>query len=743
VSARTLAVVLYSHHVADLVQDHGGAHSLTYIDQPGPTPVSLSMPTQQPHHRHKVVEPFLEGLLPDRDDTRDAMGREFGVSGRNPFALLARIGLDCAGAVQFAEPGALTDVLERRGSLNAVDDKEIGARLRALRSGASPSWVASRERWSLAGAQAKLALRRGDDGSWYEASGSEPTTHIIKPGVIEFEMQALNEHVCLGVAARLGLPAAESSYVEFDGEPAIVVTRYDRQFTASGLMRVHQEDLCQASGVSPRDKYESSGGPSAVDVVNLLRRHGHPSEQARNVARFTTYLAYNYLIGASDAHAKNFSVLLIGDSVRLAPLYDVASGLPYDSTTQTGLSSAAMAIDGKRKFGHVEARHWIAFAAQTRQDGDEVLDTVRRIATALPDAMSDALNDPRIAKPATELRQRMLDKVSHLCAVTVGEIERSARNGALRRVPSNRPSIGGAPRQQVKAEHRPLAAPGSQLDDAEASASGPVFALSGPNAFLSDPPFAKTDPATPWLVMRALARFKMSKPQERLPRAIKSLGDEMPSELLERWRRVLAKSGLTGALREVVTDGGHSRGPAYVMTQSVDTGLGRDPDAVLRVGVFLPAMSDATLRILVEVWLPPRGLYPLDLAVTTLGDAAAYACEDLPAWLTTIVQGIDPRAPVVDAYIQAATSDVYGTNPVPVGDLLDLAPLGPPGPTPAMGFAGAERLSMGGPREAVARILDGAVWDQGFLDAPEGLFQSYVTPGGVDGKSERRGPTVY
>lgn len=436
-SVHTLAVVLYGRHVADLVQDHGGAHSLTYTGQPGPTPVSLSMPIQQQRHRHKVVEPFLDGLLPDRDDTRDAMGREFGVSGRNPFALLTRVGLDCAGAVQFAEPDALTDVLERRGTLSAVDDQEIGARLRTLRSGARASWVASRERWSLAGAQAKFALRRGDDGSWYEARGSEPTTHIIKPGVIEFELQALNEHVCLGTAARLGLPAAKSSYVEFDGEPAIVVTRYDRQVTASGLMRVHQEDLCQASAVSPRDKYESSGGPSAVDVVSLLRRHGHPSEQARNVERFTAYLAYNYLIGAPDAHAKNFSVLLIGDNVRLAPLYDVASGLPYDATTQTGLSSAAMAIDGTREFGHIEARHWIAFAARTRQDIDDVLDTVRRIATALPDALSDALNDPQIAKPATQLRQRMLDKASHLSAVTLGEIDRSARYADRRHVPPN------------------------------------------------------------------------------------------------------------------------------------------------------------------------------------------------------------------------------------------------------------------------------------------------------------------
>lgn len=430
-TSRTLSVVMYGRHVADLVQASGGAHSLSYTDQPGATPVSLSMPLQQAHHRRRVVEPFLEGLLPDREDTRDAMGRELGVSGRNPFALLAHIGLDCAGAVQFTDPALLEDVLNRRGTLEPIEDKEIGSRLRALRLNAAASWLASRERWSLAGAQAKFALRRRDDGRWCEAMGSEPTTHIIKPGVLGLEYQALNEHVCLDAARRLGLPAAESAYVEFDGEAAIVIARYDRRLTSTGLTRVHQEDLCQASGVYPRHKYESDGGPSASDVVALLRRHGRPSGQRRNVERFTRSLIFNYLIGAPDAHAKNYSVLLIGDDVRLAPLYDVASGLPYQTTHQGGLRSAAMAIAGQREFGRVERKHWTGFAAQTRQDPEQVIDALRSLAASLPDAMSDALSDPLITRAAGELRPRLLDKVAQLCAVTIGELDRSARHQNL------------------------------------------------------------------------------------------------------------------------------------------------------------------------------------------------------------------------------------------------------------------------------------------------------------------------
>lgn len=725
-SVRALAVVLYGRHVATLVQDHGGAHSLTYTDDPGRTPISLSMPLQQPSHRHRVVEPFLEGLLPDRDDTRDVMGREFGVSGRNPFALLAHVGLDCAGAVQFAPEEDLAGVLARQGHLVPLTDEEIGARLRTLRSGASPSWVASRERWSLAGAQAKVALRRGDDGAWYEARGSEPTTHIVKPGVTEFAVQALNEHVCLVAATRLGLQAATSEYAEFDGEPAIVVTRYDRRRTSAGLTRVHQEDLCQAASVSPRDKYESDGGPSAASVVGLLRRHGRPSEQVRNVERFTSYLVFNYLIGAPDAHAKNYSVLLVDDSARLAPLYDVASGLPYDARTQTGLRSAAMAIGGRREFGRVEAQHWIAFADQTRQEPDALLDVVRRTAAALPDALSDALSSPGVAQPATELRQRLLDRVAQLCASTVGDLDRSSRyRGGSGSAVVPPPGAVVGPRREDEVDRSAAALP--PLASVQAEEPDPAYALAGPRSFLSDPPFAKLTPAGDWLVLRALARFPQSSQLQRLPRVITALGERVPSGLLERWRQVLAKRGMVGALRDAVTDEKYSRGRTYVVRQALDTGLGRGPDAVLRVGVFLPDGGDARMRVLLDLWLPRRGPYPLELAVASLADAAEYVCVGLPEWLAEILPGFDRTRPVVEVYVEGVKHDpAYGAGQAALGDLLDLSSLGAPPVQPVTQFAGAASVNPLSLRGAVAQILDDAVWDHGFLGAPETAFADIV-----------------
>jgi serine/threonine-protein kinase HipA len=412
---RRLAVVLYGRHAADLDQTPGGQHTLAYTDDPGSTPLSLSLPLVGGRHRHQAVEPYLEGLLPDRSDVRETIARTWGVSPRNPFALLGAIGLDCAGGVQFCAPGELDAVLARRGALEPVSHDAIADRLRQLRDDPGTSWVAPAERWSLAGAQAKFALRRLTDGGWAEARGSEPTTHIVKPGVTGFRLQALNEHICLVAARRLGLAAVRTEYVEFAGEPAVVVTRYDRRQVGGDWTRLHQEDLCQALAIYPARKYESDRGPGAVTIAKLLLASGRVEDRRRNADRFVEQLAFNYLIGAPDAHAKNYSILLVGPAVQLAPLYDVASGLPYDARRQTGLRDAAMAIGGVRRFGEVRAHHWAAFATAAGLDADHVVATVRDLATRLPAALGEALSDPAADPWAAELRDRLLAPVEALC----------------------------------------------------------------------------------------------------------------------------------------------------------------------------------------------------------------------------------------------------------------------------------------------------------------------------------------
>ena len=422
---RHLQVILYERVIGTLTQGNGGQHTFSYADPNTATPLSLSMPPRTQPYPHAIVEPFLEGLLPESDDVRITLGEQFGVSSRNPFALLEHLGLDCAGAVQFCTDEQVDDVLVGNGSLEPVEPS-IGARLRTLRTNPA-SWVADREHWSLAGAQSKFALRWTSGGAWRQATGAEPTSHIFKPGVQEFMNQALIEHICLTAARALGLRAAESAYKVWDGEPAIVVTRYDRlPLPQGGLRRVHQEDICQALSVYPRDKYESQGGPSAADVIWLLRRSGDRATRDENVTRFTDGLLYNYLIGAPDAHAKNYSILLLGDIVRLAPLYDVASGLAYERRHRPGMGEAAMSIGGERHFGRVERRHLEAFAVATSQDAASLVDRTRELAAAIPDAMADALDDSDVREYTAELPERLLTPLASLCATTIRQLDSPA-----------------------------------------------------------------------------------------------------------------------------------------------------------------------------------------------------------------------------------------------------------------------------------------------------------------------------
>ena len=334
-------------------QDAHGLLSFSYAPDYQGVPVSLSMPIASHVYPQRFIRPYLMGLLPDDPLVRTDIGRHFGCSGENPFALLTHIGLDCPGAVQLASNEDASLVTSRIGRLHELSDADVEHRLRLLRERQSSPWHVTGRlvgRWSLGGAQSKMALRFRD-GRWFECEGSEPTTHILKPGVTGYDGQALDEHLSQRTAAEIGLPAAHSSLKTFGSETAIVVERYDRVTTGDGsVLRVHQEDLCQALAVDPGRKYADQGGPSTPEVIALLAQtsEGAPS----NLRIFILYLLFNYLIGATDAHAKNYSVLLGKDGLaRLAPLYDVASIAPYQSLTprQRLPLRAAMSIGGEHR----------------------------------------------------------------------------------------------------------------------------------------------------------------------------------------------------------------------------------------------------------------------------------------------------------------------------------------------------------------------------------------------------------
>lgn len=348
-AAITLRALICGKPAGTLTQDEQGLIHFSYeVGYAGP-PLSLSMPIANRTYHQDVVRPYLFGLLPDSEQQRRAIAEEYEVRPNNPVALLAHIGLDCPGGVQFCREDQLEQVLARAGEYRPLTDHEIAQHLKAIREDRDATWMGQEESWSLGGNQGKFALGYRD-GTWCSCLGSAPTTHIFKNGVIGFKMQALNEYVCMKTAERSSIGTASVSYRMFEDEPALIIERYDRTDDGDGaIKRLHQEDLCQALSVMPNQKYTADGGPAAHDVLRLLARTTHADY---NLLAFTQMLFYNYLIGAPDAHAKNYSLLLgAGSNAVLARMYDVASGLAYDRLRRKG--RLAMAIGGENRFGRV------------------------------------------------------------------------------------------------------------------------------------------------------------------------------------------------------------------------------------------------------------------------------------------------------------------------------------------------------------------------------------------------------
>jgi serine/threonine-protein kinase HipA len=370
-------------------------------------PLSLSMPLVVGEHEHARIEPWLWGLLPDNEAILGRWGQRFQVSPRNPFALLAHVGEDCAGAVQIVRPERV-DVLRKQpaGQVEWLDDKDVAERIRLLRKDQA-AWRMARDagQFSLAGAQTKTAFLF-ENGRWGVPSGRAPTTHIVKPPIETFDGHAENEHVCLALARTLGLPAAASQVRVFDGEVAIVVERYDRVRFGGMIRRLHQEDMCQALGLPPIGKYENEGGPGVQPIVELLRRHS--SRPSDDVWTFVQALALNWLIGGTDAHAKNYSVLIgAAGRARLAPLYDVASTLPYDFDLKK--LRLAMKIGGTYLLGDISPRHWNRLASSVRLDEERVRAACLDLAERLPDALADVIKTARAEGLDKAVMRRLSD----------------------------------------------------------------------------------------------------------------------------------------------------------------------------------------------------------------------------------------------------------------------------------------------------------------------------------------------
>lgn len=389
---RELIAIIEGREMGRVARDKTGKLSFTYNEEWRNAfdafPLSISMPLALSEHGNAKIDPFLWGLLPDNASVLDRWGQRFHVSARNAFGLIAHVGEDCAGAVQFVQPERLETILgQAPPEIEWLDDAAVAERLRTLRADHS-AWRIPRDtgQFSLAGAQPKTALLF-ENGRWGVPSGRVPTTHIFKLSTGDLDGHVENEHFCLELARALGFPVVDSRIMRFQDETAIVVERYDRVRTETGLRRVHQEDMCQAFAIPPTRKYQNEGGPGVRDIVELLTTNS--TSHAEDVATFLDSVAYNWLIFGTDAHAKNYALLIGGEGrIRLAPFYDVASVLP-DPDIAIEKVKLSMKLGGEYRLRNITLYHWRKLAAELHVDPDAMTARLDSLAAQLSDHVSE------------------------------------------------------------------------------------------------------------------------------------------------------------------------------------------------------------------------------------------------------------------------------------------------------------------------------------------------------------------
>ena len=377
---RQLVVWLFGTPTGILSQIDGRlsfSYCSDWLNMSSSIPLSQSLPLQAEAFDDRAARPFFAGLLPE-GDKRKLIAQALHVSRQNDFALLDGIGGECAGAVTLLEPGQMPQAQDKHDLVRWLGEKEL---LRVLDEMPERPMLAGEEglRLSLAGAQDKLPVVAEGDRIGLPLFNS-PSSHILKPAIAGVEGSVFNEGFCLALANALKLDTVKAKIRRISDRQYLLVERYDRQVTADGsLLRLHQEDFCQALAVAPEYKYQNEGGPDLSQAFELLRRATRPS--APQILKLLDFAIFNALVGNHDAHGKNFSLLYTTQGIVLAPCYDMLSTAVYPNLTD----KMAMKIGSKYRFTEVQLRHWERFAAEAGLSPAQVKKRIMNLAGRLPD----------------------------------------------------------------------------------------------------------------------------------------------------------------------------------------------------------------------------------------------------------------------------------------------------------------------------------------------------------------------
>lgn len=385
---RTLDVYLHHEIVGHLIQDEHGDMIFNYIQSwmgnPNAIPLSQSLPLREDLFSRKECGGFFAGILPE-ESKREIIARNLGISARNDFAMLEQIGGECAGAVTFIPTGQ--KLPEREDRYRELDPNELTEILKELPR--RPLLAGEKDiRLSLAGAQDKIAVHVAN-GKISIPLGGAPSTHILKPANPHFPDLVFNEAFCMRLAGAVGCPVAKIQTGKADEADYLLVERYDRQENANRATnaawpteRLHQEDFCQALGITPKMKYQNEGGPSLKQCFDLLREVS--DAPVIDLPFLLDAVIFNFLIGNHDAHGKNFSLLYGGEgttknTIRLAPFYDLLSTVYYPDLTP----KMAMKIGDEYESERILPRHFERLAEEAGLAKPIVRKRVMEVAQAI------------------------------------------------------------------------------------------------------------------------------------------------------------------------------------------------------------------------------------------------------------------------------------------------------------------------------------------------------------------------
>ena len=384
-----LNIFLNNKFVGRLIKQSSGAIEFKYDDTwlawEYAMPISLSLPLRTTPFRGQTVTSVFENLLPDSEPILRRMAEKVGAEGIDYYSLLAKIGRDCVGALQFLPDDIEVDALsEISGEI--VSEGEIEGIIKNLARAPLGLREDDSFRISVAGAQEKTALL-WHDGQWKKPHGTTPTTHILKPqmgkietseGTIDLTNSVENEYYCLKLLELFGLKTNNAQIAQFGEKKVLIIERFDRRWTKDKrLIRLPQEDCCQALGIPPSKKYQNHGGPSIAQILEFLKGSDTPNEDIR--AFFKSQILF-WLMGATDGHGKNFSVFLNqGGRYKLTPFYDVLTAQPSFDAKQIRHKAykLAMSVGNNRKYKilDIHKRHFVETAKEANM-GENIIEPI-------------------------------------------------------------------------------------------------------------------------------------------------------------------------------------------------------------------------------------------------------------------------------------------------------------------------------------------------------------------------------